>query len=135
MAADTVTAEHQALPDAAYIDALLADSAPSATLSVVSGDSAADGVITLPTQCLLRDAIEYRQHLLDRLHHEVAAIDVGAVDRIDAAFMQMLLSFVRSRADDNARVEWLNVNATFAEAAALLGLQAALALPDVSVAA
>lgn len=127
----------QNLPDADYVEQLLADPAqPDAALTIAVADAPLqDGVISLPTQCLMRDAVEYRQRLLDCLQMESVSIDVAAVERIDTAFMQVLLAFVCSRANNNAGVAWLNVNAVFAEAAAMLGLQAVLMVPAMSEAA
>ncbi|MGE0114167.1 MAG: lipid asymmetry maintenance protein MlaB [Steroidobacteraceae bacterium] len=133
------------LPDAAYVEQLLLASgdAEAAVTTTASAEAVAEvaaasasGVIALPAQCLLRDAAGYRQQLLGWLQTDDVEIDVAAVERIDTAFMQVLLAFVRSRA--GRRVTWLNVeaaNSAFVEAAAALGLQAALQVPDVSVAA
>ncbi len=156
------------LPDAAYVDQLLAASAPVAAealpiavavaddVSVESVDVAVaaneevamqtgtesaesnvadDGVLRLPVQCLLRDAVEYRQRLLDCVYAETVLIDVAAVERIDTAFMQVLLAFARSRSDSGEKITWLNINPVFTEATQILGLRAEMALPDVGVAA
>ena len=101
-------------------------------------DEAVEGVIDLPAQCLLRDAAEYRERLLKCVQATSVVIDAGAVERIDTAFVQVLVAFVRSRADDNRPNEsivWRRVNPEFAGAVRLLGLQSALVMPDVSEAA
>lgn len=120
-------------PDAAYVEQLLLASAGSHA-EVDAGPALVDGILALPAQCLLRDASDCRRRLLDCLHAEAVAIDVAAVERVDTAFMQVLLAFVRSRAGNGGPVAWRNVNAVFAEAVTVLGLRAALRIPDVSAA-
>ena len=133
---ETAQAAPAELPDMAYVDALLAetgDAQPETErVETEQTETGQTETICLPAQCLLRDAVEYRQHLLECVASDATNIDVGAVERIDTAFMQVLLSFVRSR---NQPVKWLNMNSTFAEAASVLGLQAVLSLPAESVAA
>jgi ABC-type transporter Mla MlaB component len=124
------------LPDAAYVDQLLdgqsdsGDVQPSAT--VHSGEAR---TLELPAQCLLRDAVEFRQHFLDCVDAESVVVDVGAVDRIDTAFIQVLLAFTRTRAAANRAVTWQRVSSEFAASVRLLGVQAVLSLPDASNAA
>lgn len=118
-----------ALPDAAYVDQLL-DGAPTEAAA-----AAAEGVIDLPAQCLLRDAVEYQQRLLKCVGVASVVIDVGAVERIDTAFIQVLLAFARSHADAKQSITWRRVNPEFAESVRLLGVQSVLSVPDVSEAA
>jgi ABC-type transporter Mla MlaB component len=138
-----MTAGKPLLPDADYVEQLLAASAPVAAdsavavkaiavsqeVAVVSVQSRCDP-LSLPAQCLLRDAVEYRQHLLHYLPEKTMTVDAAAVERIDTAFMQVLLAFVRSRPGDSEPVAWLNVNPVLVEAARLLGVQQTLSLPD-----
>lgn len=112
------------LPDAEYVDQLLA--ATPAGQDAVAADAAS---LCLPAQCVLREAVEYRQHLLALLPVNTVTLDVAAVERVDAAFLQTLLAFVRSRPQGSEPVQWLNVNSVFVEAARLLGVQAVLAIP------
>ena len=127
------------LPDADYVEQLLASTASVADgethAAAATDESLVDGVIALPSQCLLRDVVEYRARLLNCMDALSVSIDASAVERIDTAFMQVLLAFVRDRIAAHASVAWLNINDTFIGAAKVLGLQSALALPDVSVAA
>jgi anti-anti-sigma regulatory factor len=124
------------LPDAEYVEQLLASTAPDADGETQAADaSLVDGVIVLPSQCLLRDVVEYRERLLNCMDAQSVSIDASAVERIDTAFMQVLLAFVRDRLAAHAGVAWLNINDTFSDAAKVLGLQSALALSDVSIAA
>ncbi len=134
----SMAADASLLPDAEYVEQLLAMS-PSAVAdgtgegtaqTAGASEQSPRGLLCLPAQCLLRDAVEYRQHLLSCLPEKTVVVDVVAVERIDAAFMQVLLAFVRSRPRDSEPVTWLNVNAVFVEAARLLGVQTVLALPE-----
>lgn len=112
------------LPDAEYVDQLLA--ATPAGQDAVAADAAS---LCLPAQCVLREAVEYRLQLLTLLPVNKVTLDVAAVERVDAAFLQTLLAFVRSRPQGSEPVQWLNVNSVFVEAARLLGVQAVLAIP------
>jgi ABC-type transporter Mla MlaB component len=128
-----------ALPDAAYVDQLLDTAAPTAAMAnEVTSEVAATavtGVIELPSQCLLRDAVEYRQRFLDCVDAESVSVDVGAVDRIDTAFIQVLVSFARSRAAAKRSITWQRMTSEFIASARLLGVQSTLSIPDVSDAA
>ena len=125
-------------PDAAYVDRLLDDAAPTTSLEAVGSGTERlpeAGVIELPAQCLLRDAVEYQQRFLNSMDIASLVIDVGAIERIDTAFIQVLLAVARSRAAANQSIVWRCVNTEFSEAVRLLGLQSALAVADVSAAA
>jgi ABC-type transporter Mla MlaB component len=120
------------LPDAAYVDQLLVGQSDA---SGVAATGAASAVIELPAQCLLRDAVEYRQRFLDCVEVDSVMVDVGAVDRIDTAFIQVLLAFVRTRATTKRVITWQRVSQEFGASVNLLGVRSVLALPDVSTAA
>ena len=148
--AATQAAAQPLLPDAEYVAQLLAASTPepasdsasisSSAVEVEAATMASDavsvadsgtelGLLSLDAQCLLRDVSDCRLQLLKRLESETTRIDVAAVERIDTAYMQVLLTFIRSRPATLAAVTWLNVNAVFLEAAEALGLRSALGLP------
>lgn len=160
--ADIAMAAPQELPDAAYVDQLLAASdlkaatAIDAAAGVIiddamatvvieqsvaataaeTADAVVGDVITLPPQCSMRDAVEFKQTFLNCLHADAIVIDVGAVERIDTAFIQMLLALSLSRADSgNEQISWVNVNKSFADAVRLLGLQSALSIQNLDAAA
>ncbi len=136
-AAEPSTPDDGTLPDAAYVDQLLDGAAPTAAVAA-QGDvvaDAADGVIELPAQCLLRDAVEYQQRLLKCVGVASVVIDVGAIERIDTAFIQVLLAFARNHADAKQSITWRGMNPEFAESVRLLGVQSTLSVPDMSEAA
>jgi ABC-type transporter Mla MlaB component len=100
-----------------------------------TGNVTADAVV-LPAQCLLRDAVDLRVQLLPRVDApEAVRIDVSKVERIDAATMQVLLAFVRDRAQHHHEVEWLGMNAAMMDAATSLGVASLLKLPVTGAAA
>jgi|GEM_PF-2223739 len=141
-AAEPAPAATQELPDVAYVNQLLgvesgaAHECANAAPSVVAGASSdTTCVVELPAQCLLRDAVEYRQRFVDCVAAESVTVDVGAVDRIDTAFIQVLLAFAQTRADAQRAVTWRNVTAEFIASTRLLGVQSVLSIPDVSEAA
>ena len=54
--------------------------------------------VVLPSQCVMRDAVELKSRLLPQLEAEdTVQIDVSKVERIDASVIQVLLAFVRDR--------------------------------------
>jgi anti-anti-sigma regulatory factor len=57
-------------------------------------------------------------------------IDVGAVERIDTAALQVLCAFVRDRKVAGGAVLWIGCTESFCEAIRLLGLQHFLNVPD-----
>jgi len=86
--------------------------------------------VILPAQCIMRDAVELKLRLLPQLDAEDSVqIDVSKVERVDAATMQVLLAFVRDRAQRRRHVNWVGVGNAFTEAAQMLGLHSALQLP------
>lgn len=130
------------LPDAAYVDQLLDAAAPTVVVAneaaapaTIATSGATSGVIELPEQCLLRDAVEYRQRFVDCVDAESVTVDVGAVDRVDTAFIQVLVSFARTRVAAKRPITWQRVTSEFVASARLLGVQTTLSIPDVSDAA
>jgi len=137
-ASNASSASTSELPDAAYVEQLLGATAPTAAVaneSAAAATNVTSGVIELPDQCLLRDAVEYRQRFVDCVNAESVSVDVGAVDRIDTAFIQVLVSFARTRAAAKRPTTWQRVTAEFVASARLLGVQTTLSIPDVSDAA
>jgi ABC-type transporter Mla MlaB component len=87
-------------------------------------------MIVLASNCNVKDAAELKQTLC--LHLDDAApvtVDVGSVERVDTSTMQVLCAFVRDRAAQERKVEWLGDASVVREAAQLLGVEAMLCLP------
>jgi ABC-type transporter Mla MlaB component len=87
-------------------------------------------VVTLSSNCTVKDAAALKESLCAVVHsEEPVTIDVGGVERIDTAAVQVLCSFVRERAADARGVVWLGVTDALNEAANLLGVREMLKLP------
>jgi ABC-type transporter Mla MlaB component len=86
--------------------------------------------IALASNCNVKDAVELKQSLC----HHVAdsapvALEVGKVERVDTATMQLLCAFVRDRAAQQREVVWAGDTRVIRDAAHLLGVESMLALP------
>jgi ABC-type transporter Mla MlaB component len=66
---------------------------------------------------------------------DVVTLDVGAIERIDTATMQLLCAFVRDRGAGARTTVWSGESKALREAAKLLGAGVMLALPETGVAA
>jgi phospholipid transport system transporter-binding protein len=133
-AAPSVATE-QALPavpviiEDAAAEAVLVAQMPAANLEVAAAP-ASQPVVTLDSNCTVKDAAALKQALCAVLDNEATVvIDVGAVDRIDTAAIQLLCAFVRQRAADAHGVAWRGTPSALREAAGLLGVRELLMLP------
>ena len=109
-------------------DSDVADSEGGQVMSDVN--ETISGPVALPGQCMLRDAVELKPVLLQHAAQPELNIDVSAVERIDAAFMQTLLALVKQRQEQQLPMPtWQGSSAALQEAAHLLGLQTQLQLP------
>jgi ABC-type transporter Mla MlaB component len=82
-------------------------SAMSNVSAVAPLTSVATDMIALPASCTVRDAIVMKAGLLPLFDRESAVtIDVRAVERIDAAMLQLLIAFVRDRNQLNRVTSW-----------------------------
>src|SRR5688572_13824076 len=90
------------IEDAAAEAVLVAEMPAVAVASLeVAAAPASQPVVTLGSNCTVKDAAALKQSLCAVLNSEAAVIiDVGAVDRIDTAAIQLLCAFVRQRAAD-----------------------------------
>jgi len=125
-------------PAEALIDTVVADEVPAQIPSDVrraAGDVESEVMssatpVALPAQCLLRDAVETKTAMLEHVGDEVMHIDIGAVERVDAAFMQVLVALIKQRqSNGKALPAWSGVSAALREAAQLLGLTELMRLP------
>ena len=85
-------------------------------------DSNATGLVTLPGECVLSDIETLRQQLLaaQQLTQPVT-LDVGAIERIDTASMQLILTFVLDRAVSERRLTISGSSPAWDEATNILG--------------
>lgn len=105
----------------------------AAVVDVAAAAAPSQPTLVLATHCNVKDAAELKQSLC--LHLDDAApvaLDVGKVERVDTSTMQLLCAFVRDRAAQQRKVEWLGDSSVIREAARLLGVEASLCLPAVS---
>lgn len=87
-------------------------------------------VITLPAACTFREAGELKVHLLDAVSApQMVKLDASAMQRVDAAGMQVICAFVRDRQADKLPLTWSSSCAALNEAARLLGIESLLSLP------
>lgn len=104
--------------------------APADAPSAVAPGSPRAG-LKLEASCTLRDSIDMQFQLLavDFGDSDVL-VDGSAVERIDTAGLQMLLSFTRHQATRGKSVKWTAVSTELSRGSQLLGLDALLGLPD-----
>lgn len=86
--------------------------------------------IVLASNCNVKDAGELKRSLCHYLDDGApVALDVGKVERVDTSTMQLLCAFVRDRAAQQRKVEWVGDSSVIRDAARLLGVEPLLCLP------
>ena len=124
-------------PSAEIATAITDVDAASPVLAIATDNGAAllsavSSVATyaLAASCTVRDSGAMRTVLQEVFDApETVTIDVSALERVDAAALQVLCAFVRDRKTQGRSVEWLGESATFSEAVRLLGLASVLNVP------
>lgn len=90
----------------------------------VANTAAQERVVALSSHCSIKDAAALKRQLLALAHApETVAVDIGAVERVDTATMQLLSAFARDRAARQQPIEWRGATAAWHEAVRLLGVQ------------
>lgn len=85
--------------------------------------------IELAAECTLRDAATLQALLVDTVSAtDEVIVAAGAVTRIDAAALQLLVAFAQREAAAGRRVVWQDPSADFVESGARLGLAGILGL-------
>ena len=88
-----------------------------------------DGALTLAAACTVAEADALKAELARRLAaSEPVTVDVGALQRIDTAGLQLLAAFVRDRRTAGRTVRWRGQASALDAAAGLLGLNDMLEL-------
>jgi ABC-type transporter Mla MlaB component len=79
--------------------------------------------IALASHCTVKDAAALKAQLC-KLANDTADItlDIGAIERIDTATMQVLCAFARDRAARDQKVIWKGDSTSWREAVRLLGV-------------
>ena len=85
--------------------------------------------IAIQADCTHRHAAALRTLLLSRLDApEQVNLDIGAVERVDTACLQLLTAFVRERGQKGRSVAWQGDSGPLRQAASMLGLSVILGL-------
>lgn len=92
---------------------------------------AAPAGLKLEASCTLRDSIDMQFQLLavDFGDSDVV-VDGSAVERIDTAGLQLLLSFVKHQAGRGKPVQWTGASPELVRGSQLLGIAGLLGLPE-----
>jgi anti-anti-sigma regulatory factor len=89
-----------------------------------------EAVVLLP-ECTARNAEGLRADLLGRLEAPgKVEVEVGAVERIDTACLQLLCAFVRERTKHGRTTAWRGRSDVLVQAVAMLGLGGTLTFSD-----
>jgi ABC-type transporter Mla MlaB component len=92
--------------------------------------AAVRGALQLPAQCTLASADDLKGRLVELVRSvKTVTINAHAVERIDAASLQLLAAFCRDRTSSGLPVRIETASANFIEAQQLLGLTAIFAPP------
>lgn len=87
--------------------------------------------VQLDEALVIGAAVELHARLGEALGQAgLVVLDAAAVTRLDTAGLQLLHAFVQAREEGAGEWRWENVGAVLREAAAQLGMQGMLKLPD-----
>jgi ABC-type transporter Mla MlaB component len=96
----------------------------------VPAAAAGSSSFTVAAECTVADASSLKSELAKLLDEtEVVTLDIGSVQRIDTAGLQLIATFVRERETHGRQVQWQGNAPVLATAAKLLGLSTLLKLP------
>ncbi|TVS18498.1 MAG: STAS domain-containing protein [Gammaproteobacteria bacterium] len=85
--------------------------------------------LALPAHCTIHEAASLRSSLLSLMDAaDSVQLDAGALEQIDAAGIQVLAAFLRSRRRDGAKVVWQSHSTVLADASRRLGADELLEL-------
>ena len=88
------------------------------------------GAFAVAAECTVADASTLKSGLAKLLDDSgVVTLDIGTVQRIDTAGLQVIATFVRERESHGRQVEWRGTAPALTAAAKLLGLSSLLKLP------
>lgn len=88
------------------------------------------GEFAVAAECTVADAGALKTGLAKLLDATgVVTLDIGSVQRIDTAGLQVIATFIRERESLGRQVEWRGTAPSMVAAAKLLGLGALLKLP------
>jgi anti-anti-sigma regulatory factor len=79
-------------------------------------------VIAISSHCTIKDAAALKLDLIAMANESAeVTLDVGSIERIDTATMQLLCAFARDRAQRNQKVIWKGESPSWLDAVRLLG--------------
>lgn len=88
------------------------------------------GSFAVAAECTVADASSLKTGLSKLLEESgIVTLDIGAVQRIDTAGLQVIATFIRERETHGRPVQWRGHAPALSAAAKLLGLSALLKLP------
>lgn len=88
------------------------------------------GSFAVAAECTVADASSLKTSLAKLLEDSgIVTLDIGAVQRIDTAGLQVIATFIREREAQGRQVQWRGHAPALSAAAKLLGLDALLKLP------
>lgn len=88
------------------------------------------GSFAVAAECTVADASSLKTGLSKLLEESgIVTLDIGAVQRIDTAGLQVIATFIRERETHGREVQWRGHAPALSAAAKLLGLCALLKLP------
>jgi len=127
-AAAPVTPEVPAQAESAQVAPVVCELVVADMLPVITSAPAG---LKLEPSCTLRDSIDMQFQLLavDFGDSDVL-VDGSAVERIDTAGLQMLLSFTKYQADRGKPVRWTAVSPELLRSSQLLGMAGMLGIAD-----
>lgn len=85
--------------------------------------------ISLPADFRIAEVAGVHQQMLSALQQGPVTLDGAAVEKVDAAALQLLLAFERAAQAQNVQSHWTAASRPLIEAAELAGLAKTLALP------
>ncbi len=92
--------------------------------------AAGSSSFTVAAECTVADASSLKSELAKLVNAtDVVTLDIGAVQRIDTAGLQLIATFIRERETNGRQVKWQGTAPVLTTAAQLLGLSALLKLP------
>jgi anti-anti-sigma regulatory factor len=95
-----------------------------------TGHKTGSGSFAVAAECTVADASSLKTGLAKLLDESGSvALDISAVQRIDTAGLQVLVTFCRECESQGRQVEWRGSAPVITSAAKLLGLSALLKLP------
>lgn len=88
--------------------------------------AAPERVLALSSHCTIKDAAALQGDLRALANEPVVTLDVGSVERIDTATMQLIYAFARDRAQREQKILWKGESQSWRDAVRLLGAGALL---------